>query len=348
MQLPNINDQQRNMLQAVLHKGSMTPDQLAELCKNAFGWSAAVIRRTQKSLLEQGLLQEQDGLLTTTITKDDLENILWDSRLRDSFEWTPPEQPKTTTKTPFFKSIWFWSTCAACVVIAVLCALLVFPPAPETEPPAVNSTTSIPEELEACKSALDKWQKLDAYQIISEYTRYGDSSTALESAEYTEYWQSGDNWIKIINFGSYSRGQLYLTGQLHQGTGDENGLIWVPAKEELTQQPYVWPMSFNWEDCNLIYKKTSKNPDETHIFFSVVVTNPEHPYYASSPYHVCFTFDKRNQLESISVAMVSSNADSSISATVNTYRLVSEDADAIAQYIDAQVIAGSDDVPEEG
>lgn len=349
MSVPVINEQERHVLQALLSKGPMTTEQLSELCTNAFGWSSAVIRRTQKSLLQQGLVAEQEGLLTPMVTKEDLEDSRWEQKIQDTFEWHSPAQPDKPAKQPFFKSVWFWTTCVACVVIATLWVLLpASSPVPTPETPATNNAVSIPEELEICQEALDKWQKLDACKILQSFTRYGDRSAVLESAEYVEYWQSGDNWIRITNFGSYSRGRLYRNGNLYKGTGDENGLIWLPEEATLTQQPYVWPISFTWDDCDLIYKKTSKNPDETHILFSVVVTDTEHPFYTSSPYYVCFTFDKSKQLESISVATVSSDAESSISAAVSTYQLVSEDADAITQFINSQILPDSQYVPEPG
>lgn len=351
MSVPVINEQERHLLQALLAKGAMTPEQMSELCTNAFGWSSAVIRRTQKSLLQQGLVAEENGLLTPMVTKEDLEDSSWEQKIQDTFEWHSPAQPDKPAKQPFFKSIWFWSTCVACVVIATLWVLFAAgSPVPTPETPATNNAVSIPEELEICKEALDKWQKLDACKILQSFTRYGDRSAVLESAEYVEYWQSGDNWIRITNFGGYSRGQLYRNGNLYQGTSDENVLIWLPEEATLTQQPYVWPISFTWDDCDLIHKTTKKSVygDETHIIFSVVVTDPEHPLYTSSPYYVCFAFDKNKQLESISVAMVGSDRISNFSVTVSTYRLVSEDADAITQYINNQILPDSQYVPEPG
>lgn len=536
MQSPVVNELQRHMLQALLSKGSMTPKQLTELCKNAFGWSGATIRRTQKSLLKQGLVTEQEGLLTPMVTKEDLEDNLWDFRLQDSFEWTPPEQPEQQRKQPFFKSLWFWTTCVGLIVIAILSIALIQPSLPAattadipsqllsckealdqwqakealqllhiteipniempltsycfygddwmqlcwdsrnpystahlsfmcrdgqlfisnnaidvihwkptnleysdtpkpwpmtfswqhckldyldtttsgkethilfrvTELSAENASTyevtfifdqsqnlttikvyttqsdvtrcdifhlqesdpytisqlfseseiqnpnteapAIPEELEACKEALDKWQELDAYKIIREYTVYGDASATLESPAYSEYWKSGDNRLQLTHYKDFTTGKMYRSGTYY-GHNSANGTFWQPNNSVSAQTTYVWPADFAWDDCDLTHKTTKKTVYGKHIIFSVVITDPEHKIYGSSPYYVCFSFSTDGQLESISVAMVGSDYISNMAVSVSTYRLVSEDADAITQFINNQILTDNEYVPEPG
>ena len=339
MKAPVHHEQQRYMLQALLHKGSMTPEQLAELCKNAFGWSAAVIRRTQKSLLEQGLLQERDGLLTTTITKEDLENSLWDSRLRDSFEWAPPEQPKTATKEPFFKSIWFWSTCAACVVIAVLCALLVFPPSPKT---------TIPEELQICKEALEKWQENENYCMVYR--------TEILSHQYMKdlptivftYYVYEDDWMILCydanNIASTNYpSSLYLDGQLYTTPSTVNK-NWQEYQTQTPPYPAPWPMTFDWDNCELTYWGTTTG-EETTVYFRVL----DHSAEVMGVNEMAFTFDSLGNLMYITTAWIQSD----MTVRMDYYGLVDKEPEEISEAITSQLREKSDiginePFPEEG
>ena len=337
MQLPIVNEQERHMLQALLAKGVMTPEQLTELCKNAFGWSTSVIRRTQKALLAQGLVQERDGLLTPTVTMEDLENTLWDSRLQGTFEWQPPAQPKFAAKQPFFKSVWFWTTCAACVVIAVLCALLIFPSTPET---------TIPDELQICKEALDKWQEKDSYHIFL--------VTEILSSEYniqlpnplTSYYFHEDDWMILCwdpsNLSAVSPNYFHQNGQLYISNNALNP-EWQPSDMTFPSAPKPWPITFAWENCELTYWDTATENSETRIRFRIIDKSHE----ITGVYEVTFVFDKSQNLTEIEAIRIQSD----LIVRRDTYHLMSTDAEEISKlFSDALIPASNDDepVPEPG
>ena len=334
MQLPVLNEPQRNMLQAVLHKGSMTPDQLAELCKNAFGWSAAVIRRTQKSLLKQGLLQEQDGLLTPTITKEDLESNLWDSRLQDAFEWTPPEQPQVATKTPFYKNLWFWTTCVALVVITILCITLFTPSSP------VSTTTNIPPELLVCKEALDQWQAEEAQQFFH-ITEIPNAEVPL--ASYCFY---KNNWMQLCwdpqnPYSTEHLSYMHRDGQLFISDNAVNVIYWKPTNLEYTITATPWPMTFSWENCQLDYLDTTVSGKETHILFQVTELSAEN----TSTYKVTFIFDQAQNLKTIIKTTEVSTAQSS-GIRSDTYHLQEcNPADVAKLFADAIIQVPNDETP---
>ena len=317
MSVPVMNEQERHVLQALLSKGPMTPEQLSELCTNAFGWSSAVIRRTQKSLLQQGLVAEENGLLTPMVTKEDLEDSRWEQKVQDTFEWHSPEQPETTAKQPFFKSVWFWTTCVACVVIAVLCVLLVFPPAPET---------TIPEELQICKEALDKWQANESYHILL-FTEFLSSEYNIQLPNpFTSYYVHGDDWMILCwdprNLTAAFPNYFYRNGQLYAST-DALNPDWKPSDIEFPATPKSWPMAFTWENCELTYWDTSTENSETHIRFRLI----DHSSETAGVYEMKFVFDKSQNLTKIEAITIQSD----LIIRRDTYSLSSTDSGEITK-----------------
>ena len=330
MRLLIVNEQERHTLQALLAKGAMTPEQLTELCKNAFGWSTSVIRRTQKALLAQGLVQERDGLLTPTVTMEDLENTLWDSRLQGTFEWQPPAQPKSAAKQPFFKSVWFWTTCAACVVIAVLCALLIFPPAPATD-----NSVSFPKELQVCKDALAKWQAHDVYYMEHATQYQTDPPVDNEPLIYNWYYVHEEDWMWLSadwnnpEFDSYYS-YMYRDGELYC-TRNLKNKYWAPMlhlstttpPDEYTPNP--WPMTFNWENCELIYRNTSKYNYGSIIRFTIIDRSGEAP----EVYEAEFALDNFKDLYYIQIMTIKDGK----KFRLETYTMKNNDPDMIAEAI---------------
>ena len=256
MQSPIVNEQQRHMLQALLAKGAMTTEQLTELCKNAFGWSTAVIRRAQKSLLKQGLIVLRDSLLTPAITKEDLENNLWDSRLLDTFERQSSGQPDVSTKQPFFKSVWFWTTCVALIVIAILSIALIQPFLPAA------TETDIPSQLLICKEALDQWQAQEALQLLH-ITEIPDVETP-----FTSYCFYEDDWMQLCwdPQNPYSTAHLSFMrrdGQLFISNNAVDVIHWTPTNLEYSDTPKPWPITFSWQNCKLYYLDTITSGKET-------------------------------------------------------------------------------------
>ena len=337
MQSPIVNEQERHVLHALLSKGSMTSEQLAELCKNAFGWSGAVIRRTKKSLLNQGLVVEQNGLLTPAVTREDLENNDWNQWVGSTFKWTPPARAEHKAQR-FFKSIWFWSTCAACAVIAVLCVILFTkPPAPDNTPTEIEPT--FPQELQVCKDALDAWQALDSYQIETTAYRYYNSKDLKNLSQWTETcWADGENWVytnhaekQMASSVLLPAAYMYRDGNLYRSFSAEEPIwtVFKPSTENLSIG--YWPMIFDWDAHELMHLETTCFGDCDIVRFAVIDRSQEGQISLTE---VQCNLTLSGSLNSITVIRSTNNT-----LYMDVYRLVSTDAIQISQFIADQNIA---------
>lgn len=321
MQQPIVNEQERHVLQALLTKGPMPSAQLNELCKNAFGWSGAVIRRTQKSLLKQGLVTVQEGLLTPTVTKEDLEDNNWNQWVGGTFEWTPPPRREQKAK-PFFKSVWFWSTCVACAVIGVLCVLLVIGPP--------TADTVIPDELQICKEALDKWQANENYYVLQDTKIWSQEKHSEDPHFYMHYYIHENDWAYLVqdinNLTSteypnymYRDGQLFLSHSILVGN-------WLTWGEDPIPTPTPWPMTFSWKNCELLHHDTVTTANHTLIRFRLIDNSKEVPEI----YEMEFTFD---DLQNLTKIQMTTTQTASI-ARCDIFTLESTDPKQIATVIE--------------
>ena len=331
-----ISDRERHILHVLLHKGAMTQEQLAQLCKNAFGWSGAVIRRTQKSLLKHGLITLQDGQITATVTQEVLEDNHWDHLVIDTFEWTAATQPAQKDKMRFFRNIWFWCSCALAILALVLAF---FPTADNPQSPAGYP---FPEELTICREALEQWQVLDSYKITAKIYRYPDSGGSTQWNE--QYWVSGEDLV-LINYAqstlsSKAAGYMYRNG-IHYTTTSPNNPLWIAQPVWEPTLVKIWPMVFDWDDYELIYMGTTKTDYDSVVNFTAVDRSPEEVY---TVYHLQFQLTLSGKLHSITVIQVRAND----VIAKDVYYLSSSNADQIAQFIaDQQEITFSDGyVPE--
>lgn len=336
MQSPIVNEQERHVLHALLSKGSMTSEQLAELCKNAFGWSGAVIRRTKKSLLNQGLVVEQNGLLTPAVTREDLENNDWNQWVGSTFEWTPPARAEHKAQR-FFKSIWFWSTCAACAVIAVLCVILFTkPPAPDNTPTEIEPT--FPQELQVCKDALDAWQALDSYQIETSAYRYYNSKDLKDLLQWTEtYWAHGENWVymnhaerQMTSSVLLPAAYMYRDSNLYRSFSSDEPVWSVYAQNPETTSIGLWPMTFQWDAHELMYLDTTRFGDCDVVRFAVIDRSKEGQTTITE---VQCNLNLSGSLNNVTVIRSTNNT-----LYMDVYKLVATDADQISQFIADQII----------
>ena len=341
MQSPIVNEQERHVLQALLNKGPMTSEQLSNLCKNAFGWSGAVIRRTQKSLLKQRLVTVQEGILTPAVTKEVLEDNNWDQWVGGTFEWTPSTRTVHNAQ-PFFKSIWFWTTCVACVVIIALCVMLAL------GSPAPASTNTIPEELQICKDALDKWQKNDIY-YMQQSTHYQLGFLDSYPQIHQWYYVHEDNWLHLsadwnnpdsTDYPSY----MYRDGELSHCRNLESK-NWTPLwhlstiPDPADYAPNPWPMAFSWDNCELIHRSTVKSTFETRINFQVVDRSRK----VTDVYNVTFYLDNQEYLTCVQITTIQSDQ----LIRVDIYTMESTDPNVIAEAIANEGNTKSDSGVEE-
>lgn len=343
MTLPILNEQERHILSALLSKKTMTHQQLSELCRHAFGWSNSMIRRTQKSLLKQGLITLQDGMIIPTVTKEVLGDSSWNQLVGSTFEWVAPAQPVQQAEPSLFRNIWFWCTCAGVIVIGILLTfLLTKPPVPEIETPIVEEPT-IPEELLVCKEALDKWQSHDIYYM--EHTQqYPSPSITAASLPliYNWYYVHEEDWMHLsadwnnpddMNYPSY----MYRDGELLHAPNLKNEK-WGPILHLSTTpdpddySPTPWPMTFTWENCELYHKKTLRYNYGSRIYCLII----DHTGEVPKTYEVEFALDNFKNLYYIEVI----TCDHSNQVCVESYVMKNTDPDMIAEAIAHQ---GNDD-----
>jgi len=278
------------------------------------------------------------------------EQVQWEHLVESTFE--RPEHkipvahstPAVNDKVPSSRKKWLWIVLAAVSVVAIAAACIL-PSLFEKEERA-----SIPDALIPCKEALDQWQSLDSCMITRDIQFYGDNSGILAAIDSQAFWKSGSDWILINHYPHVdlgNTGQMYRDGILYKGYGSYS-LTWTPTDAEPEENPIPWLMTFSWENCDLIHIVTEENHFGKHIIFGVVEKDPEQPFYDSSPYNVCFSFDPNGRLECIAVELAGSDFVSGMAITVSTYRLVSDDADAIAKAIQAEGtdVTGAVDYPE--
>ena len=359
MQSPIVNEQERHVLHALAVKGPMTADHLAKVCKEAFGWSAAVICRTRKSLHKLGLIQEQNGLLITTVSKGDLEDANWEQWVSKAFDGAVQAQAEVGEKNGFSRNIWFWATCAAAIVICVLSVILltglIAPEdgAPSLEAPTVPETSepaAIAEELLICKEALDKWQTHDIYhmehtkQYLAPYTASSQPAPLI----YNWYYVHEKDWMHLcadwnnpdsMDYPSY----MYRDGELlhapnlkNQQWGPILHLSTIPSPDDYAPNP--WPMTFNWENCELYHKKTLRYNYGSRVYCLIVDHSGEKPV----AYEVEFAFDNFKNLYYIEMV----TCDDSNQVCVETYVLKKTDPDMIAEVIANQGKDNPDEYPE--
>ena len=339
MQSPIVNEQERHVLQALLNKGPMKSEQLTELCKNAFGWSKTVIRRTQKSLLTQGLVTVQDGFLIPAVTKESLEDSNWNQLVGGTFEWQSPVRVAHKTQ-PFFKSIWFWSTCVACVAIVALCImLLIGPPSPDTV---------IPDQLQICKEALDKWQENESYHILLTTEILSSEHNIQLPNPFTAYYFHEDDWMLFCwdtaNLNSTTLpNYLYRDGQLY-GSNNAINPQWQPLGMNITT-PKPWPMVFSWENCELDYWNTTTGKNEQYVCFRII----DHSSDVTGVYEIKFVMDNSQNLTKIEAITIQNDR----IVRRDTYHLQDTTPEEIAQLISEAEISKHDigieePIPEPG
>lgn len=327
------------MLHVLVSKGEMTQKQLAELCKDAFGWSGAVIRSTQKSLLKRNLIALQDGHVSTTVTREALEDSSWDQLVGGSFEWASTAQPVKQDKKLFSRNIWFWCTCAAVVVIGVLIVLLLTTPTKPADNSPAAKVPTFPQELLVCKEALDQWQALDSYQIETTAYRYYNSKDLKNLSQWTETcWADGENWV----YTNYAEKQMassvllpaaymYRDGNLYRSFSAEEPIwtVFKPSTENLSIG--YWPMIFDWDAHELMHLETTCFGDCDIVRFAVIDRSQEGQISLTE---VQCNLTLSGSLNSITVIRSTNNT-----LYMDVYRLVSTDAIQISQFIADQNIA---------
>lgn len=319
-----VNDQEKHLLQALLSKGPMTDKELTALCKNAFGWSGAVVRRTKKALLKQELAKVESNRWTALVTKQDLEDQNWSQWVENTFEWSAPPQPEAETKQPAKSSIWFWTTCIAAALVIVLGVLLLLPtPKPD-----------IPEQLQVCKDALAQWQSHDSY-YIQQTTFYQLGIFPNHPHLQQRYYVHGEEWMSLCidrnmpNSTQYSS-YVYHGSNLYYCQNLNTQLWHKDTKHDPDEfAPKPWPMTFTWENCDLIYRSIIQDTQEALINVQIVDRSNE----TTDVYNVTFYLDKDSHLTCVQITTI--QPDQLI--RTDLYTLESYDPDVIAEAIINQV-----------
>lgn len=267
-------------------------------------------------------------------TQSSVKQTQWEELVENTFDGpasqTPAEEEKAVAPAHPEKSSpaprkWIWAVLAALVVvvIATVCIL----------PTVLDAAdTSIPEELIPCKQALDEWQALDNCKITCHIQRYTGSATSW----YEEYWISGEDWILLhtdvySSLSSHPVGYMYRDGQLYLSynpSGDK--YTWLPHESETAPELELWPLTFSWKDCELLYQQTAESGSSQTISFSVVDKNSS----PVSPYHVQFQLGPTGRLQSVTVVQVRAD----MTVAMDTYLLSRSNDDAVAQYIEGQFV----------
>ena len=299
----------------------MTNKELTELCKNAFGWSGSVIRHTQKSLLAQGLAKQENGLWVALVEKQDLEDQNWSQWVDTTFQWTPPATPTDEEKPRNKRSIWFWTTWAAALIAVVLGVLLLIP----------SKNATFPSELQLCKDALDQWQACESY-YITQSTQFQLKTNEDSPLIYQWYYVGKTDWMYLsVNWNDPDAAgypnYLYRDGQLYSAQNCKNR-VWVPSTTNLPSAPLPWPMTFTWENCELIYLSTFTKSGETLVRFQIIDRSKK----VTQIYHATFYFTSQQQLYCIQLTSIESESQ----VRVDVFTLTSSDPDMIAEAIASQ------------
>lgn len=259
------------------------------------------------------------------------EQSQWEQLVESTFERPVPKVPvmrkKSLPKMPK------WLPIGAAAVLVIIFAVGILLTLPETEAPA-QPQLHIPQELLACKDALDQWQALDSYKITGTFTRYG---SAVKSATewHEQYWVSGEEWVmfnsaykQVLTSSSHMppAGYMYRDGKRYIAYSDTDP-AWSPEPETDREDNSLglWPMTFRWDTCELVYINTIHEDYANTVRFAVIDRTEETP----SVYHVEFQMKLGGTLNSIAVIQSRSNG----TIAKDSYILSSTDAETIAEYI---------------
>lgn len=327
MNLSDISKNETILLQILWEQGAVETGPLAALCKERMGWSSITVRRLLRKLKKRNAVTITAGTATALVSRDQLEAADWNNWLEDAFDLPDSTKPASKPHRTVSRKFWLVAALAAGLAIAVI-VMFCLP-------------TPLPDELEPCKTALDRWQNSESCHITLLYQRCGDTSNVLSAADAVEYWRSGNDWLKISYFtdwGVGNHGYMYRDGIAYYNVATEQGMLWVP--DEFPQQDAgdMWPLTFVWDGCEFAGISVEETEDFKQISFTVLKTSSDRPETNSAPYHVCFRFDKNEHLESISVTTIGAGP----YVTIRTYLLSSTDTGEITKFIQDQKVDTTD------
>lgn len=271
---------------------------------------------------------------STEHSQGDHAQTQWEELVSSTFDRPVPKAPAVADKLaepPKPASIrhnkWPWMVLAALILsIAAVCIVPWFWQA-ETD-------AAIPAELLVCKEALDQWQALDCYKITGTFYRYGNSTGATQWNE--QYWVCGENWVmfnsayKHLTFSSIPRpaGYMYRDGNYYITYSDTDP-TWSPYDtEQEDNRLEIWPMTFSWDACELIYTGTTREDYATIVRFSVIDRTKETALVCNVEFQMALSGKLK------SVAVIQTRSDGVIAKDV--YLLSSSDAVGVTEYVTKQ------------
>ena len=327
MDLINITQEETAILQLLWEFGSVEPRSLTALCKERLGWSSATVRSLLRNLKRRNAVAATSRAITALVTKDQLESADWNNWVEDAFDLPPIIKSSPNPRHVISRKFWLAAGVVAVLAVAVIVMLC--------------RPTPLPEELKSCKAALDQWQNSESCHITLLYQRCGDMSNVLSAANTSEYWRSGDDWLKISYFtdgGVGNHGYMYRDGIAYYNVDTEQGMLWVSDEFPQPDAGDMWPLTFVWDGSEFTGVSVEEREDNKLISFIVLKTPSARSEANSTPYHVCFRFDKNECLESISVTTIGAGPH----VTIRTYLLSSTDTMEITKFIQDQKVDTTD------
>lgn len=276
-------------------------------------------------------LRQWDDLLEQTFGNEGKPDVAFSASL--------PE----TKKRPFYRNGRF--LLVAAVVILLLGAAIwlltgnFVPERPTPTMPILEDTT-MQDALALCKNALAQWQAQGNYHVKVSYLHYGD--TMGGGASKADFWRNGDDYLYtmvipgLLNGATMGylkqNGTLYTSSASNYGGASSYG--WESnTSEELQESDLIpWPMAFDWENSEI----TGRSTVRSQLGFSSVsfaVLRDSGAFALAAPYHVNFSFDSSQRLESVTVILTTPGSGSQAKSTVITYRLGTETSSEIEKKV---------------
>ena len=90
MEIPKIHEGEYRFCLILWEQEPVTAAQLAKLCQEQLGWKRTTTYTVIKRLGERGILKNEDGLVTSLVSKDDAQACEIDELVEKRFEGSLP------------------------------------------------------------------------------------------------------------------------------------------------------------------------------------------------------------------------------------------------------------------
>ena len=90
MPIPKIFESEYRFCQILWEREPVKSTELVKLCKEKLGWSKATTYTVIKRLTERGVVQSEDAVVTSLVSREEAENARIDALVEDTFGGSLP------------------------------------------------------------------------------------------------------------------------------------------------------------------------------------------------------------------------------------------------------------------